>query len=248
MKTNKRLKWEPGALMVLVLGLGLWIAFGPASKPQFPTSPGALTQDVRIGNTRELLEAFTPAGSQQPAFRLWYKGSPQPPRTLTQAEAEDLLGPQVVSETLNSGRNWVFRAMNITSWVSMVWVGIGLLGQVAFSGRMLLQWLVSEKHRRSVITESFWWFSLFGGLLLFSYFVWRQDPVGILGQAFGVVIYVRNIRLGRKHARRAARQPVASNHDSEPPQGPPAAPPPSHPGRVVTRPMRQQETRVPVGS
>lgn len=207
MKIEKRTKWEPAALMVLVLGLGMWIAFGPASRPKFPTAPDALTQDVRIGNTRGVLEAFKPAGRPVTvhSFRLWIKDGPTSPKIMTHAEADALLGKPVVDDTLAASHNWVFRALNITSWINLVWVGIGLLGQLAFSGRMILQWITSERHRRSVITESFWWFSLFGGLLLFSYFVWRQDPVGILGQASGIVIYSRNIRLLRKHARREAR-------------------------------------------
>jgi lipid-A-disaccharide synthase-like uncharacterized protein len=214
MNVRKRTKWEPAALMVLVLGLGLWIAFGPASKPKFPTAPDALTQEVRIGNTRGLLEASKQIGTGgEYGFRFWLKYGPNPARVMTRPEAESLLGAVLVEETIAPSRNWVlrmwvFRTLNITSWTSMVWIGIGLLGQVAFSGRMVLQWITSERHRRSVITESFWWFSLFGGLTLFSYFVWRADPIGILGQASGIVVYVRNIRLLRKHARRGARAGV----------------------------------------
>ena len=211
MNLRKRTKWEPVALMVLVLGLGMWIAFGPASKPKFPTAPDALTQEVRIGNTRGSFEAAKTIGTGgDHGFRLWIKNGPTP-KVMSRSEAQVLVGQEIVDETINSGNNWVFRtwafrAMNITTWTNMVWIGIGLLGQVAFSGRMILQWMVSEKHRKSVITESFWWFSLFGGLTLFSYFVWRADPVGILGQASGIVIYIRNIRLLRKHARRTARE------------------------------------------
>ncbi len=216
---RKRTKWEPAALMALVLGLGLWIAFGPAGKPVFPVSPGALTQDVRIGQTRGVLEA-TPGAPETAdiSFRLWIKGGPTPPPTWSRADAERILGQGVVQDTLNSSHNRVFRALNITSWVNLVWVGIGLLGQVAFSGRMLLQWITSEKSRKSVITESFWWFSLIGGVLLFSYFVFRQDPIGILGQASGIVIYARNIRLLRKQARRSEReQDRALDRDSAQP-------------------------------
>ncbi len=211
MNVRKRTKWEPAALMVLVLGLGLWIAFGPASKPKFPVAADALTQEVRIGNTRGVLEASKSIGAGgEYGFRLWMKDGPNPAKTMTRAEAEGWVGKNVVDETLAPGqswvlRSWVFRTLNITTWTSMVWIGIGLLGQIAFSGRMVLQWIVSERHRRSVITESFWWFSLFGGLTLFSYFVWRADPVAMLGQASGIVIYIRNIRLLRKHARREAR-------------------------------------------
>ena len=211
MNVRKRTKWEPAALMVLVLGLGLWIAFGPASKPKFPVAGDSLVQEVRIGNTRGVLEASRVIGvGGEYGFRLWVKDGPNPARVMTRTEAESLLGATLVDETMAPGRSWVlrswvFRTLNITSWTSMVWIGIGLLGQVAFSGRMVLQWITSEKHRRSVITESFWWFSLFGGLTLFSYFVWRADPVAMLGQASGIVIYIRNIRLLRKHARREAR-------------------------------------------
>jgi len=226
MKPRKRTKWEPAALMALVLGLGLWIAFGPASKPHFPTAEGALTQDLRVGNSRGVLEAFKPEGAAEYHFRLWVRGESNP-------VGEGRLGDQFVSETFGARHNWLFRTMNITSWTSMVWVGIGLLGQLAFSGRMVLQWLVSEKHRRSVITESFWWFSLFGGVTLFSYFVWRQDPVGILGQASGIVIYIRNIRLGRKHARRLAREAVPADGQAALPVPMNA---PNHNGSGVPRP------------
>lgn len=209
----KRLKWEPAALMVLVLGLGLWIAFGPASKPKFPLNKDALTQDVRIGNTRGVLEAFVPPGATEPTLRLWINHGPNPPAAMTPAQARATLGDSVVDETLGQRRNWVFKTFNITSWASVVWVGIGLIGQLAFSGRMVLQWIVSEKKRQSVISESFWWFSLFGGLTLFCYFIWRQDPVALLGQASGIVIYTRNIRLIYKHKARLAR----SAAQSEPP-------------------------------
>jgi lipid-A-disaccharide synthase-like uncharacterized protein len=201
---NKRLKWEPGALMALVLGLGLWIALGPNNRSQFPTKPDALTQSIRIGNTRGVLEAFESPSSDY-AFRIWMKDLPAKPRVLSRTEAEALLGRTVVEETIRTNGNWLFRTLNITSWASVVWVGIGLIGQLAFSGRMILQWIVSEKKRQSVITESFWWFSLFGAVTLFSYFVWRADPIGILGQASGIVIYVRNIRLIYKKKRRDAR-------------------------------------------
>jgi len=205
----KRFKWEPAALMVLVLALGLWIAFGPASRPSFPVDAGSFTQIIRIGNSRGLLEArprTAPGGNGSDyTFRVWMKDKPGEPEVMSRAETEKWLGRGVVAEITQTSRNWIFRSMNITSWTNVVWVGIGLLGQLAFSGRMVLQWIVSERKRESVITESFWWFSLFGAVTLFSYFVFRQDPVGILGQASGLVIYVRNLRLIYKQKRRAAR-------------------------------------------
>lgn len=87
------------------------------------------------------------------------------------------------------------RVFNLTSWTGVFWVGIGLLGQVLFTGRMLIQWLASEKQQRSVIPVSFWWLSLAGASMLIIYFTWRVDAVGILGQSTGWFIYLRNLWL-----------------------------------------------------
>jgi lipid-A-disaccharide synthase-like uncharacterized protein len=94
---------------------------------------------------------------------------------------------------------------NITSWINFGWVAVGLGGQAAFFGRMLAQWVVSENRRESVVPEAFWWLSLAGGACLFTYFVWRVDFVGVLGQSTGVVIYARNLRLIHKQKRRRRR-------------------------------------------
>jgi len=59
--------------------------------------------------------------------------------------------------------------------------------------RFLIQWIQSEKHKKSVIPLAFWYFSLLGGITLFAYAVYRQDPVFILGQSLGVFIYMRNL-------------------------------------------------------
>jgi lipid-A-disaccharide synthase-like uncharacterized protein len=84
-----------------------------------------------------------------------------------------------------------------------VWVGVGLLGQLAFSGRMIVQWIASEKRGSSVVPAAFWYMSLGGGLLLALYFIWRLDLVGVLGQSTGIVIYARNIRLLYKQRKNA---------------------------------------------
>ncbi len=88
---------------------------------------------------------------------------------------------------------------------SSIWIGIGFLGQLFFTSRFLVQWIVSERRRESVIPLAFWWFSLLGGVTLLSYAIWRQDPVFIMGQATGLVVYVRNLTLiGRKRHGEAA--------------------------------------------
>ncbi|NQX90466.1 MAG: lipid-A-disaccharide synthase N-terminal domain-containing protein [Halioglobus sp.] len=73
------------------------------------------------------------------------------------------------------------------------WVAVGLAGQLLFFARMLIQWLISEAHHQSIVPPIFWWCSLGGALLLLCYFLWRRDPIGILGQAFGFLVYARNL-------------------------------------------------------
>jgi lipid-A-disaccharide synthase-like uncharacterized protein len=80
-----------------------------------------------------------------------------------------------------------------TPTIELVWIGIGLTAQLMFSMRFLVQWVAAEKARASIIPETFWYFSFFGGLLLLAYASYRADPVFILGQATGLVIYWRNI-------------------------------------------------------
>lgn len=76
-----------------------------------------------------------------------------------------------------------------------LWLGIGFLGQALFSARFILQWIVSEKRRQSVTPVAFWYFSLAGGVILLSYAIHRRDTVFIVGQAVGLVVYVRNLML-----------------------------------------------------
>jgi len=84
--------------------------------------------------------------------------------------------------------------------LNALWLGVGFLGQALFSGRFLVQWLVSEARRESVIPLAFWWFSISGGITLLAYAIWRQDPVFITGQAFGLLVYARNLMLIRRKA------------------------------------------------
>ena len=80
-----------------------------------------------------------------------------------------------------------------------LWIGIGLVGQVCFFMRFFVQWIHSERQKRSVIPTAFWYFSLGGAAILLSYAIYRQDPVFILGQSMGFLIYTRNlVLLGRE--------------------------------------------------
>ena len=82
-----------------------------------------------------------------------------------------------------------------------LWLAIGFLGQALFSGRFIVQWLVSEKKRESVVPVAFWWFSISGGIVLLIYAIYQQDPVFIVGQAFGLLVYIRNLMLIRTKRR-----------------------------------------------
>ncbi|MEL6795292.1 MAG: lipid-A-disaccharide synthase N-terminal domain-containing protein [Planctomycetota bacterium] len=104
---------------------------------------------------------------------------------------------------------------NISSWSNFIWLAIGLGGQIAFFGRMFIQWVVSEKSRQSQVPELFWWLSFIGGVCLFTYFVWRVDVVGVLGQSTGVVIYARNLRLIKKQKRRDRRRAAEQSLEPE---------------------------------
>lgn len=76
-----------------------------------------------------------------------------------------------------------------------LWLTIGFLGQAFFSARFIVQWLKSEKIKKSVVPLAFWYFSLGGGATLLVYAIHRADPVFILGQGAGLFIYLRNLYL-----------------------------------------------------
>lgn len=74
-----------------------------------------------------------------------------------------------------------------------LWLGIGLLGQALFSARFLVQWIASERSGKSVVPTLFWYFSIGGGVTLLAYAIHRLDPVFIIGQAAGLLVYARNL-------------------------------------------------------
>ena len=80
----------------------------------------------------------------------------------------------------------------------LVWWIIGFGGQLVFTSRFFVQWIASERARRSVIPRAFWWLSLVGSMLILAYSIYRQDPVFIMAQATGGFIYVRNLMLIRR--------------------------------------------------
>ncbi len=190
---------KPGPIvaMIALIFVGMWLVLQPTLRR------GNFDFEVRMGSM-EILLARMP-DTEPPSYRVIsppeMAGTVIPPDQLDDFIADRLdswLGRPAWERTL-------LGFFNITRWSTFGWVMIGLAGQAAFFGRMFIQWVISERSRVSTVPEIFWWFSFAGGLFLFIYFVWRKDIVGVLGQATGVVIYARNLRLIHKeHARARA--------------------------------------------
>ena len=203
---------KPGPIiaMLALLGVGVWLVLQPSlgrPKGQMVTRIGAveLRFEQRPGTPPEPFE---------------YRVVNRPDlddRWISGAEFQALLDSQWRAWNERPGlERTLLGFFNITSWGNLLWITIGLGGQTAFFGRMLVQWVVSEKRRESVVPTLFWWLSLGGGICLFAYFVWRVDFVGVLGQSTGIVIYARNLRLISKQKRRAARAADAPAVEGDP--------------------------------
>lgn len=181
-------------LRVLILMAVLAIVSVAPGCAQPPPEPRPLPLKIQPEGVESVSLAPAPGGGH--AYRvLWQDGRRE---TLSPEEFAALL------YTEYSGRRPLFAFLNITSPVGVAWVGLGLLGQVLFAGRMMVQWLASERNRRSVVPVAFWWMSLGGATLLVVYFIWRKDAVGVLGQATGWLIYIRNLTLIYRHRGDAA--------------------------------------------
>lgn len=97
--------------------------------------------------------------------------------------------------------DWLKEVFHVASTTELAWVLFGLAAQLMFTARFLVQWIASERQRKSVVPVAFWYFSMLGGVMLLAYAMYRRDPVFILGQALGVVIYARNLWLIHRERR-----------------------------------------------
>ncbi len=201
--------------MILLVLLGAWLVYRP--DPDDGSRGAAYVLDFRWGAATGSVER-TQNGDGEAEYTIrGHEGGELGP--MSEAEFHDRFG-WLAAEAEAYDRYKIFRLLNITGWVSMIWVSVGLGGQLIFSSRFLIQWIVSERQRQSVIPDVFWWISLAGGVCLFVYFVWRRDLVGVLGQSSGIVIYARNIRLIHKKRLRDERTaaaccpPVSSEEES----------------------------------
>jgi lipid-A-disaccharide synthase-like uncharacterized protein len=76
-----------------------------------------------------------------------------------------------------------------------LWLVVGFIAQLIFSLRFIVQWIASERAGKSVMPVAFWFISMLGGFMLLAYAIYRRDPVFILGQATGAIVYFRNLVL-----------------------------------------------------
>ena len=88
-----------------------------------------------------------------------------------------------------------------------IWLVVGFIGQTVFASRFLIQWVVSERASKSIIPNIFWWISLAGSMILLSYAIHKVDPVFIVGQSCGFLIYSRNIYLIKKEGKNKKNDP-----------------------------------------
>ena len=96
---------------------------------------------------------------------------------------------QVVSSTRLAGIEW------------HPWKVVGWAGNVIFFSRFFVQWWATEKHKRVVVPNAFWWLSILGSLCLLAYGLWRRDSVFIFAYAFTWIPYIRNLVISRRVAR-----------------------------------------------
>jgi lipid-A-disaccharide synthase-like uncharacterized protein len=80
-----------------------------------------------------------------------------------------------------------------------LWLIIGFIAQVLFASRFIVQWIATERAKASVIPISFWYISLIGAAMLLAYAIHKRDPVFILGQSTGAIVYVRNLYFIRRN-------------------------------------------------
>lgn len=95
--------------------------------------------------------------------------------------------------------NGLMQLLHVDSRAELSWVVFGFAAQLMFTARFVVQWIASERARKSVVPVAFWYFSLLGGVMLLAYALYRKDPVFVLGQALGVFIYFRNLWLIHAH-------------------------------------------------
>lgn len=165
-----RIRNRLASLAVLLL-LGVWSpgAFAQPSPDSAPPAPTQIAPDQAI-RVRD-----------RHGFEAWYE--PGPDGTYVYSTRRNGIGVEGYIDLLTQ--------------LSGLFL-FGLIGQLMFSTRFVVQWIASERARRSVFPLAFWWLSVAGTVILLAYFAIRREPIGMLGQACGLPIYLRNLVLARR--------------------------------------------------
>ncbi len=170
--------WIGEGIFLIALCIAAFLMFR-----QHPPVPGAIHADIKLPEPRaQIYIVREPTGGYDCLVS-------RPGGNVEKLSSEQLIGQLYLSGSAGG----LATSMGLTSPIVIFWVSMGLFGQILFTGRMVVQWIASEKQGKSVVPPLFWWMSLIGSLLLLVYFLWRKDPVGLLGQAFGSFIYLKNI-------------------------------------------------------
>ena len=166
----------------LIVGLGAWVFFS-ITESQSVTKPGGVEVTVQLPAARDKAVLYRDGGRYRFVV------------TRDDGRVEELTADELAAAMHRdrTRRSWGQKLLNVSNPAGYLWVALGLLGQVLFTGRMVVQWLVSEREKKSTVPPVFWWMSLGGATMLMVYFLWRRDPIGLLGQSFGWFIYVRNL-------------------------------------------------------
>lgn len=186
------MKAGPLVAMLVVLALAVYLMLGPLSPKSIPLKPGEVAMEVTVAQRKYRVaqgSVPTPDGGRTFTYRV-LNDEDAAAEPMSESEFQSLLAARGQAK----GKSWLLRLFNVSSYMNLLWVGLGFGGQALFAGRMWVQWIASERKRQSVVPAAFWYMSLAGGLILTTYFIWRQDLVGVIGQASGIVIYARNIR------------------------------------------------------
>jgi lipid-A-disaccharide synthase-like uncharacterized protein len=193
-QARPRFTWRRMLLNLAAIAIAVTVAGAPQARQDAEAPPPGVKTDTAESVLRLRLKPL-PDGVRKVRLESHEQGPSTFVLTM-EAGGEERLSPAEFAERLardHRQRSLAYKLLNITSPVGYAWVLFGLLGQVLFVGRMVFQWVASERQKRSVVPAGFWWLSLLGASMLLVYFIWRRDAVGILGQSTGWLIYVRNL-------------------------------------------------------
>jgi len=104
------------------------------------------------------------------------------------------------------------------------WYSVGFIGQLLFTCRFMVQWIASERKQESVVPISFWWLSLSGNYLVLAYAIWKRDPIFVMGQVPGSIIYLRNLMLIYRKPGASESAPAAPAETAAPAEETPSLP------------------------